>query len=53
MGRDQRPITAAITGQIAGAHWGETAIPPHWRHRLALRSTIETFADSLIGLAPD
>jgi ADP-ribosyl-[dinitrogen reductase] hydrolase len=50
---DDADTTAAITGQIAGAHWGETAIPPHWRHRLAFRSTIETFADSLIELAPE
>ncbi len=43
--------TAAVYGQIAGAYYGEGGIPAHWRERLALRETIEMFADGLLVLA--
>ncbi|HEY8600976.1 MAG TPA: ADP-ribosylglycohydrolase family protein, partial [Thermomicrobiales bacterium] len=43
--------TAAVYGQLAGAFYGEGGIPVHWRERLALRETIETFADGLLALA--
>ncbi len=39
--------TAAITGQLAGAHYGEAGIPTHWLERLALRAEIVSLADRL------
>lgn len=45
--------TAAIYGQVAGAYYGEAAIPAPWRERLAMRETIEGFADALLALASD
>ena len=39
--------TAAIYGQIAGAHYGAGAIPAEWRNRLAMGSDIASMADSL------
>jgi ADP-ribosyl-[dinitrogen reductase] hydrolase len=39
--------TGAVFGQLAGAHYGEAGIPQRWRQRLALRETIESFADRL------
>ncbi len=44
---DDADTTAAVTGQLAGALWGEDAIPIRWRERLALRETIERLADGL------
>ena len=40
--------TGAVFGQLAGAHYGEAGIPQRWRERLALRETIENFADRLV-----
>ena len=39
--------TAAVCGQIAGAYYGESAIPSRWLERLALRSEITTLANQL------
>jgi len=39
--------TAAVCGQLAGAYYGESAIPSHWLERLALRSEITQLADLL------
>ncbi len=39
--------TAAITGQLAGALYGASAIPPEWRERLAWGGRIEGIANSL------
>lgn len=39
--------TAAIVGQVAGAHYGIGAIPPHWRSRLHLGAEIEAIARRL------
>ena len=39
--------TAAICGQIAGAHYGASSIPLHWLDRLARRPEIEALADAL------
>lgn len=39
--------TGAVYGQIAGAYYGEDAIPSEWREKLALRETIEVFAEKL------
>lgn len=39
--------TAAVCGQLAGAYYGESAIPSHWLERLALRPEITKLADQL------
>lgn len=39
--------TGAVYGQLAGALYGEDAIPIEWREKLALRETIERLADGL------
>lgn len=49
---DDADTTAAIYGQIAGAYYGEAAIPAEWREKLALRDTIECLADQLYESAP-
>jgi ADP-ribosyl-[dinitrogen reductase] hydrolase len=47
---DDADTTAAIYGQIAGAHYGEAAIPAEWRARLALWETIDRLASALANL---
>lgn len=44
---DDADTTAAITGQIAGAHYGLAGIPPQWVERLHLREDIVAMADAL------
>jgi ADP-ribosyl-[dinitrogen reductase] hydrolase len=39
--------TGAVYGQIAGAFYGEQAIPSGWREKLALWETIDRLADAL------
>ena len=39
--------TAAVCGQIAGAHYGESGIPARWLERLAMGDEIGTIADRL------
>ena len=39
--------TAAICGQVAGAHYGVENIPAHWRETAAMRDHIESMADRL------
>ena len=39
--------TAAVCGQIAGAHYGESGIPAHWLERLTMREEIASLADRL------
>jgi ADP-ribosylglycohydrolase len=48
---DDADTTAAVYGQLAGAFYGEPAIPAAWREKLALYSTIESLADQLFLLA--
>ena len=43
--------TAAVYGQLAGAYFGEAAIPALWRDRLAHRDLIIDFADRLYDQA--
>lgn len=43
--------TAAIAGQIAGAHYGAQNIPARWLERLAMRAEIEELAERLCHLA--
>ena len=44
---DDADTTAAIYGQIAGAHYGVESIPAEWRHRLTMANEIVSMADSL------
>lgn len=44
-------ITAAVTGQLAGATYGARAIPATWLEKLAMRDFITTLADRLIHRA--
>lgn len=39
--------TAAVCGQLAGAFYGASAIPPHWLDRLAFRTEMTQLADQL------
>jgi ADP-ribosyl-[dinitrogen reductase] hydrolase len=46
--------TGAIAGAIAGAHYGEEALPRRWLRRLdrAVRAEIEALSDRLVALSP-
>jgi ADP-ribosyl-[dinitrogen reductase] hydrolase len=44
---DDADTTAAIAGQLAGAFYGEEAIPQHWRERVFLHDQIVGLADRL------
>jgi ADP-ribosyl-[dinitrogen reductase] hydrolase len=44
---DDADTTAAIAGQIAGARWGASSIPAHWRNKLVARARIEEIARQL------
>jgi ADP-ribosylglycohydrolase len=48
---DDADTTGAIFGQLAGTFYGEDAIPPSWREKLAHRGLIESFGDQLFALA--
>jgi ADP-ribosyl-[dinitrogen reductase] hydrolase len=48
---DDADTTGAVYGQLAGAFYGEPALPQHWRTRLAHRSLIEALADQLFDLS--
>lgn len=48
---DDADTTGAVYGQIAGAYYGEEGIPQSWREKLAMRETIEQFADKLFELS--
>jgi ADP-ribosyl-[dinitrogen reductase] hydrolase len=39
--------TAAVCGQLAGAHYGSAGIPPSWKERVAKKRRIEDLAVSL------
>jgi ADP-ribosylglycohydrolase len=43
--------TGAVYGQLAGAYYGEEAIPAKWRRILAMRETIENLAGALHKMA--
>jgi ADP-ribosyl-[dinitrogen reductase] hydrolase len=45
---DDADTVAAVTGQIAGALWGRSAIPGKWLERLAWRDKIEDRANRLL-----
>ena len=42
--------TGSIAGQLAGAQWGDEAIPAAWRQALELREVVETIAEDLFSL---
>ena len=44
---DDADTTAAIYGQLAGAHYGAEAIPAEWRGRLTMAAEIASMADGL------
>lgn len=44
---DDADTVGAVTGQLAGAVWGEEAIPQRWLAPLAWRERIEALADRL------
>jgi len=44
---DDADTTAAICGQLAGAYYGASGIPPSWREQLFLGDEIETLAANL------
>jgi ADP-ribosyl-[dinitrogen reductase] hydrolase len=47
---DDADTTAAVCGQIAGAHYGELGIPPAWLKKLTLRDEIVRLADRLFEM---
>ena len=44
---DDADTTAAIYGQVAGAHYGKEAIPAEWRSRLTMTEDITLIADEI------
>jgi ADP-ribosyl-[dinitrogen reductase] hydrolase len=46
--------TGAIAGALAGAFYGESALPRHWLRKLdpAVRTEIDTLIEPLLGLSP-
>lgn len=47
---DDADTTAAVCGQISGAYFGETGIPPEWQEKLFMRVEITEMADKLLGV---
>jgi ADP-ribosyl-[dinitrogen reductase] hydrolase len=47
---DDADTTGAVYGQLAGAYYGEDAIPADWRQRLAHLGLIKSFAEELYRL---
>lgn len=44
---DDADTTAAITGQIAGAYYGESNIPQHWLEKIVMANKIGDMAEQL------
>ena len=49
---DDADTTAAIVGQLAGAHYGKAGIPARWLVKLHQRTEIEALADALRTSSP-
>lgn len=49
---DDADTTGAVYGQLAGAYYGEKAIPKSWRRKLAHRLLIERYAEKLFHFGP-
>lgn len=47
--RDDADTTAAITGQLAGALYGNEAIPNHWRDRITKGRALQADAEQLFN----
>ncbi|MES2894994.1 MAG: ADP-ribosylglycohydrolase family protein [Pseudomonadota bacterium] len=45
---DDADTVGAVTGQLAGALWGASAIPPRWLEQLAWRDRLEATARALL-----
>lgn len=50
---DDADTTAAVFGQLAGAHYGESRISESWRSKVAHREKIVSLADQLFALATE
>lgn len=50
---DDTDTTAAVYGQLAGAFYGEQAIPEHWRTQVLQHELIASFAEQLYTLAEE
>jgi ADP-ribosyl-[dinitrogen reductase] hydrolase len=48
---DDADTTGAIYGQLAGAFYGESGIPLEWRRKLALKPTLDRYAEFLFQLS--
>ena len=48
---DDADTTAAIAGQLAGAFYGESGIPPQWLEKLHMRTEIKGMAVALLQAA--
>ena len=48
---DDADTTGAVYGQLAGAYYGEQAIPLTWKSKLTLNELIRKIADQLFALA--
>lgn len=48
---DDADTVAAITGQLAGAFYGATAIPSRWLEQLAMRDEIDRLALAMADAA--
>ncbi|HZU06342.1 MAG TPA: ADP-ribosylglycohydrolase family protein [Chloroflexota bacterium] len=44
--------TGAVTGGLAGLHWGVSAIPPDWRNQLARRDAIARLLEAFAARLP-
>lgn len=49
---DDADTTGAVYGQLAGAFYGDDAVPESWRARLAKRDVITSLAEGLLAEAP-
>ncbi len=49
---DDADTTGAVCGQLAGAYWGESGIPDHWKAELARRDLIESALAGLLATSP-
>ena len=47
---DDADTTGAVYGQLAGAFYGEQAIPIAWRSQIARRRLIEALAEQLCAI---
>jgi ADP-ribosylglycohydrolase len=48
---DDADTTAAVCGQLSGAHYGLTGMPNHWVERVAMRDTIAQLSRALLVLS--